>query len=153
MARFVYEVVLTPDEEDANLLNVVVPDIEGCFTFGEGVNDALNMADDAIRTCLAALLLAGEEIPEPTFGRKSEGESMVIALSVETDAGYIIDGISPSEAAAMLGVSRSRVSQMIQSGKLVAHKGAAGTLVDKASVLARAAEPRKPGRPRKLLST
>lgn len=47
-----YSVVLTP-EDDGGALNVVIPALPGCFTWGATVEEALAMARDAISLCLA----------------------------------------------------------------------------------------------------
>ncbi|NLG10067.1 MAG: type II toxin-antitoxin system HicB family antitoxin [Coriobacteriaceae bacterium] len=150
MSRYIYEVVLTPDEDQPGFFNVTVPELDGCYTFGDGMTEALNMADDALKTFVAALLKFGDPIPEPTFGHKAPEGGMVIALSFETDASYIVDEVSPSEAAEMLGVSRPRVSHLIRDGILNAQKVAGETRITIDSIEAYLASPRKPGRPSKV---
>ncbi|MDR1183294.1 MAG: type II toxin-antitoxin system HicB family antitoxin [Coriobacteriales bacterium] len=151
MARYLYEVELRPDIDGGYCVRV--PDLEGCFTEGDTVDEALEMAADALETYVAALLKYDDPIPEPTFGHEVPEGGMIVAVSFETDADYIIDAVSPSEAAVMLGVSRGRVSQMIREGVLAATKGCAGTLVDAKSIEQRLASPRRAGRPRKELTT
>ncbi len=43
-----YAVILTPDEEQENVLNVTVPDLPGCLTWGFGRREALKSAKEAI---------------------------------------------------------------------------------------------------------
>jgi excisionase family DNA binding protein len=148
MNRYVYEIELTPDHGS---YSVRVPDLDGCFTAGDDIKDALNMADDALKTFVAALLKFGDPLPEPTFGHVAPEGGLVIALSFETDASYIVDEVSPSEAAEMLGVSRPRVSHMIRDGVLTAEKVAGETKISLDSVNAYLASPRHAGRPRKSL--
>ena len=150
MARYLYEVELRPDEDGGYCVRV--PDLEGCFSQGDTVDEALEKAADALMTHVAALLKYGDEIPNPIFGHRVPKGGRVVAISFETDASYIIDAVSPSEAAAMLGVTRSRVSQMIRDGVIDAHKAAGMTWVDLASINARLASPRGAGRPRKELA-
>jgi excisionase family DNA binding protein len=78
---------------------------------------------------------------------------MAVVLSFETDESYIVDTVTPAQAADLLGVSRGRVSQMIRDGILEARKDCMGSEVLLASVNARLAEPRGAGRPRKELTT
>jgi excisionase family DNA binding protein len=153
MSRYVFEVVLLPDEEEPTVYNVTVPDMDGCLTFGEGIIDALNMADDALKTHVAALLKHGDPIPEPTFGNAAPDGGMAVVLSFETDESYIVDTVTPAQAADLLGVSRGRVSQMIRDGILEARKDCMGSEVLLSSINARLAEPRGAGRPRKELTT
>jgi excisionase family DNA binding protein len=147
MSRYIYEVELRPDDDG---YCVRVPDLDGCFTEGDSVSNALNMADDALKTFVAALLKYGEHIPDPTFGHAVPEGGMVVALSFETDASYIVEEVSPSEAAEMLGVSRSRVSHMIRDGVL--HTTACGgeIKVTLESVDAYMSSPRRAGRPKKV---
>jgi excisionase family DNA binding protein len=151
MERYLYEVELTPDEDGA--YTVTVPDIPGCISGGLTIEEALVMAADALMTYVASLIKHGDEIPRPTFGNAPQEGGMVVAVSFETDASYIIDAVSPTEAAAALNVSRGRISQMIRAGQLDAHKMGSTVLVDRASINARLASPRKTGRPRKELTT
>ena len=151
MTRYLYEVELRPDEESG--YSVKVPDLDGCYSQGDSISEALEMAVDALITYTAALLKCGDVLPEPTFGHVAPAGGMVVALSFEADANYIIDGVSPSEAAMMLGVSRGRVSQMIRDGVLATYKHAGTRYVDLESIHARLAAPPSAGRPRKEFIT
>lgn len=44
---------------------VTIPDLPGCFTAGETLEEAVAMAKDAIHTHVAGLLLDGDPIPSP----------------------------------------------------------------------------------------
>lgn len=61
--RKAYRVVLKWDEDD-KAWNVTVPAIEGCFTFGATVDEALRNAREAIRLNLEDMMARGEPIPE-----------------------------------------------------------------------------------------
>jgi excisionase family DNA binding protein len=149
MTRYLYEVELRPDVDGGYCVRV--PDLEGCLTEGDTVDEALEMAVDALKTYGASLMKHGDAIASPTFGHRAPEGGMVVAVSFETDASYIIDAVPPSEAAVMLNVSRGRVSQLIREGVLTATKGYGGTLVDLKSIEERLASPRAAGRPRKEL--
>lgn len=63
MAKYVYPAVFTPEEKG---YSIVFPDLEGCFTCGDSLQDGLEMARDVL-----ALVLYGYEkeeklIPKPT---------------------------------------------------------------------------------------
>jgi len=109
----------------------------------------VNQAADALMTFIASLLKNGDALPSPVFGHVAPPGGMAIALAVEVDAGYIVNGVSPSEAATMLGVTRGRVSQMIKDGVLITYEHAGERVVDLDSINARLAAPRSAGRPRK----
>jgi len=148
MTRYIYEILMTP-EEDKSAWNVTVPDLEGCLTFGDSIDDAMIQAADALMTVIASFLKNGDALPSPVFGHEAPLGGMVIALAVEVDAEYIVDGVSPSEAASMLGVTRGRVSQMIKDGVLITYEHAGERVVDLVSINSRLASPRSAGRPRK----
>ncbi len=57
-----YRVILSPEPEGG--YTVTVPSIRGCITFGETVEEALEMVKDAIEGCLEVLVEAGEPIPQ-----------------------------------------------------------------------------------------
>ena len=64
MAKYVYPAIFTPESEGGFSINF--PDLEGCFTCGDTLEDGLEMAKDAL-----ALVLYGYEkdkrpIPTPS---------------------------------------------------------------------------------------
>jgi antitoxin HicB len=59
MAR--YTVILYPEEEGG--YSVLVPSLPGCVTQGETVEEALDMARDAIALYISVLRDRGEEVP------------------------------------------------------------------------------------------
>lgn len=65
MKQLTYQIVITP-EPDGSAFNVAVPDIEGCFTFGSTVEEALAMAKEAIELNLESAIESGEPVPAPT---------------------------------------------------------------------------------------
>jgi predicted RNase H-like HicB family nuclease len=44
---------------------VTVPDLPGCFSAGESMNEALTMAQEAIETHIEGMLIDGEPVPPP----------------------------------------------------------------------------------------
>ena len=150
MARYIFEVVLNPDEDGGYF--VTTPDLPGCITEGDTVQESTAMAADALMTVVGAMMRYGDPIPDPTFGNEAPAGGQVVAISFETDASYVGDTVSPTEAAAMLGVSRGRVSQMIGSGILAATTDLGERRVFIDSINERLAAPRGTGRPRKELT-
>lgn len=57
-----YPVVIHKDS--GSDYGVTVPDLPGCFSAGETVDEALSMAKDAIETHVEGLLLEGDSLPE-----------------------------------------------------------------------------------------
>jgi predicted RNase H-like HicB family nuclease len=45
---------------------VIFPDFGGCITVGEDLNDAINMAQEALKFHVKGMREDGEELPEPT---------------------------------------------------------------------------------------
>ncbi len=58
-----YTVILTQEPEDGRW-NASVPALDGCFTFGETKDEAIEMAQEAISGFIAVLSEQGEDIPE-----------------------------------------------------------------------------------------
>jgi predicted RNase H-like HicB family nuclease len=58
-----YTIILDPDEEEGGY-TVTVPALPGCVTQGETREEAIAMAQDAIRGYLEALAKDGQPIPE-----------------------------------------------------------------------------------------
>lgn len=61
-----YTIVLVPDFED-RVYTVTVPALPRIVTEGATVEEAIEMAKDAIQTHLEGLLASGEEVPEETM--------------------------------------------------------------------------------------
>ena len=61
--KYVYPAVFSLEGE---MYNVSFPDLEGCLTFGEGMADAIKMAEDALALYLYSAEEDGRSIPEPT---------------------------------------------------------------------------------------
>ncbi|MFP4171979.1 MAG: type II toxin-antitoxin system HicB family antitoxin [Candidatus Hydrogenedentota bacterium] len=62
MKELTYTIVLEPAEEGG--YNVSVPALPGCFTQGETYEEALAMAEDAIKLWLETLAADGQPIPQ-----------------------------------------------------------------------------------------
>lgn len=58
-----FKVVLTWDKEDKVYI-ATIPAIPGCSTFGDTKEDALVMAEDAIKVTLEGLAATGQPLPE-----------------------------------------------------------------------------------------
>jgi len=55
-----YRVILRPEPEGG--YTVLVPSLPGCITYGESIDEAMKMAEDAIRAYLESMKKHGEEI-------------------------------------------------------------------------------------------
>lgn len=61
MSKYVYPAIFTP--EDNGMYSVVFPGLESCYTQGENLTDAYEMAEDVLCLCLYNLEQANKEIP------------------------------------------------------------------------------------------
>lgn len=146
MRQFVYQALLEPAEEGG--YNVTMPDLPGCYTYGEDFKDAVAMAVDVLKLYVAERLDEGISLPEPTRRPCPDGYESVF-VSFETDENYGTKVVTAAEAARRLGVSKSRVSHMLRSGILEGFREWRNTFVTIESIERRLASNPKPGRPRK----
>ena len=66
MAKYVYPAIFTPDGEG---YSIVFPDLEGCFTCGNNLQDGLEMAKDVLALVLYGYEKEGKYIPKPSDRR------------------------------------------------------------------------------------
>ncbi len=78
--KYVYPAVFT---QDGDQILVSVPDLKGCHTFGENLQEAIEMARDAISMWLCMAEDRGEEIPTPSMDIQSGG-GFVSYVDVDT---------------------------------------------------------------------
>lgn len=62
MARYTYPAVFTPEENGQ--FSVYFPDLEGCYTCGDNIGDALLMAEDALALTMYCYEKEMKEIPK-----------------------------------------------------------------------------------------
>jgi predicted RNase H-like HicB family nuclease len=63
--RYIYPAIFESDVD--NRYSVSFPDLPGCFTEGDTLDDAYKMAQDALKLHLFSLEKDGEVIPPPTL--------------------------------------------------------------------------------------
>ncbi len=149
MEKFIYQAILTPDEDG---YSVEVPNLPGCFTYGDTYEDAVYMAADAMKTYVASLLMDGKQPPRYTKYDCPNG-SECVNVFFETEQDYVIDGetVSAAQAARDLGVSKGRITQMLDAGLLEGYRDGRQTYISVNSIAARKKEAPKAGRPRKAV--
>lgn len=81
--KYAYPAVFT--KEEGGLFSVAFPDIDGCFTSGDSLPDAIEMAQDALSLMLYDMEESGAPIPPP---------SDLAAVQAEADAGEIVSLVS-----------------------------------------------------------
>ena len=62
MTQRTYRILLTPEEEGG--FSVAVPALPGCFTQGETIEEAIEMAKEAISLYVESLEADGEPVPD-----------------------------------------------------------------------------------------
>ena len=64
MAKYAYPAIFTPEENGT--YSIDFPDLEGCYTCGDSIEDGLEMAEDALALVLYGYEKDGREIPAPS---------------------------------------------------------------------------------------
>lgn len=62
--KYVFPAVFTPEEKGGYSINF--PDLEGCYTCGDSLEDGLEMAEDALALVLYGYEKDGRSIPTPS---------------------------------------------------------------------------------------
>ena len=64
MKKYVYPAVFTPEENGS--FSITYPDLEGCHTCGNSLEDGIEMAGDALSLTIYGYETDGREIPDPS---------------------------------------------------------------------------------------
>jgi predicted RNase H-like HicB family nuclease len=78
--KYVYPVIF---EKENGRYYVTVPDLSGCHTVGDDLQDAIEMARDAIEMWLCIAEDRQEEIPQPTATLQAE-KGFISWIDVDT---------------------------------------------------------------------
>jgi len=83
--KYSYTAVFTP--EDSGLINVDFPDLEGCYTSGDDITDAIYMAQDVLNLVLYGLEEDGKSIPKASRPQdiKISDEQFTSIIAVDTE--------------------------------------------------------------------
>ena len=147
--KYTYEALFEKGEGDGWWC-VTFPDLPFIFTQGKGRDEALFEAADALEFGLVNCQLDGDTIPKPTFGHKAEN-GFVEKITVEPrPASEVIEFVSTAEAARMLGVTASRIRQLVLMRRLRAKKHGRDLAVRYIDIERLQNQPRPVGRPRKV---
>lgn len=80
--KYVYPAIFYPD---GDAVSVKVPDLPGCFTFGEDAADALLMAKDAVEMWLWHTENSGEAIPSASKTLPVDAGETLTYIAADTD--------------------------------------------------------------------
>ena len=85
MAKYVFPAIFT--REDDGKYSVEFPDIKNCYTGGDDMADALEMAEDVLCLMLYDMEKDGKSIPAPSGYKavKTKGESVVSLVRCDTE--------------------------------------------------------------------
>lgn len=61
MAKYAYPAIFTPEEDGS--FSIIFPDLEGCYTCGDSLEDGIEMAEDALALVLYGYEKDGRPIP------------------------------------------------------------------------------------------
>jgi predicted RNase H-like HicB family nuclease len=78
MTTLHYKILLRKEEDGT--YTVIVPSLPGCLTFGHTVEEALEMAKEAIEGFIECMIARGEEVPVET------DDAMICTVAVEANA-------------------------------------------------------------------
>ena len=83
--KYAYTAIFLPEE--SGLYSVNFPDLQGCYTTGDDVPDAIDMAQDALCLKLYWLEKNGEPIPEASKPQdiKTSGDQFSSIITADTD--------------------------------------------------------------------
>lgn len=79
--KYVYPVIF---ENDEGKIGVTVPDIPGCFTFGDNMIEAIEMAQDVIEMMLVDYENNNQPIPKPSDIEKIKTNGFVSLIKADT---------------------------------------------------------------------
>lgn len=108
-------------------------------TEGVSYEDAAAMAADWLKGMAEHWLMTGTVVPKPVLGNAPQHGGRILLVGVEVSLAAI-DAVTATEAAALLGVSRPRITQLISTGGLEGYRQGRNTYVTKASIQARLGE-------------
>ena len=83
--RYAYTAVFT--QEENGLYSVTFPDLQGCYTSGDDMSDAVYMAQDVLNLTLFDLEQDKKVIPKASKPQdiKTSGEQFTSVIAVDTD--------------------------------------------------------------------
>jgi excisionase family DNA binding protein len=140
-----YEAIIEPEEGIG--YSVEFPDIP-CSTQGETLEEAYEMAYDALGLMLEELSESGKGYPMATFGRKAPDGGIVAVFAVDTSQSFTEKYVTVKQACDMLRVSHARVQALIKSGDIISEKVGTARMIDQRSVIDYRSRRQGAGRPK-----
>ncbi len=138
-------------EGDSGMMLAFPYDMEG-GTQGEDLKDVCEAAADWLQMEIEHRSIHDLPFPEATFGNKPKhpgGKTIIVAVNADKGT---VRRMTAAEAARRLGVTRGRVSQMVDAGLLDILELDGRKWVTEDSVNARLDDAPKAGRPKKAVT-
>ena len=146
--QYIYEAVITPHGEG---FQASFPGWDGLTAEGEDFADVARNATAALQQAANDALEKRQALPECAFDAEVPEGGRSIIISIDALPSSVSLLLTARDASAVLGVTRSRISNMLRAGILEqGHRDGRSTVITLRSVNNRLANPRKPGRPKKL---
>lgn len=116
-------------------------------TQGRSFDELCDMVAEWLKLKIEDAAMHHKALPSPTFGNTPRygGSNVIFSVTAGLET---VDKVSASEAAATLGVTQGRITQMIAAGALEGWKDGRNTYVTRGSVNARLKDRPKAGRPK-----
>jgi predicted RNase H-like HicB family nuclease len=95
MAKYAYPAIFV--KEDSGLYAINFPDLQGCYTSGENLIDAFEMATDVLAFKLRDMENDGEIIPPPSELSEVDAASGFVNYVFCDTEGYEITNCDPKE--------------------------------------------------------
>ena len=115
MAKYVFPAIFTNENPG---YSVHFPDVQGCYTDADTLEDALERAEDVLQMVLADLEECGQEIPKPTpiAEIKTDSGSFVVPVLCDTANEKLIalEETAPSQ---QFGLLVSFMLELLKSGQ------------------------------------
>jgi predicted RNase H-like HicB family nuclease len=145
--QYIYEALIEPVEDGQK---VTFPNWEGLTAKGSDYAEAVKVAAQLLTETIGDYLQRREPLPEATFGAEVPEGARAAVIAVDALPSSVSLLLTASDASAVLGVTRSRISNMLRAGILEeGHRDGRSTVVTLKSVNQRLMNPRRPGRPKK----
>jgi predicted RNase H-like HicB family nuclease len=146
--RYIYEAICRPLSEGG--FQVTFYDWDDCSASGGSYAEAIQRAAVVLEQQIGTLLGDKKALPEAVFGHKAPIAGTMVVISCDAVPSSIQLLLTASDASKILGVTRSRISNMLRAGILVeGHRDGRSTVITLDSVEERLSNPRQPGRPRR----
>ena len=82
--KYVYPAIFTPSEDGSYAVNF--PDVPRCFTCGDNLIDAVEMAEDVLAMMLCDMEDDKEQIPPPSVNLSCKAPETVALIKADTQA-------------------------------------------------------------------